>query len=654
MSRTDRRTAAAACLMSGLGCFLACALLGFPATGGVRFAWALLWAVSSVAGLRFLRLRDRRAKACFGAFGALFVLALALGYRLDAAGQTGVDGLLLSLGTALCLGPAAGWASFWLDGRMTALAARSVAPSAASAAAPASAPTAAAAPTAASAVAPASAPTAAAAAAPASAAPTAVPAPHPAHPAPQSLQPAQPAAPSAPAAPPSPRPRVLLPMAVLLLAWTPMLLAFYPGIHAYDTFSQIPEYLSGSFSTHHPLLHTLLTGWLYDLGGLMGSHALGMLFYSVAQMLLLAWALAYGLTYLARLGCPRWVRLALLMLFCLPQISLHALGCTKDIPFAALITVFSVRLHAAVRDPRLLRSRRWVAGTVAAGVFMALFRNNAPYALALLVPFAAALAGRGARLRMTALLAAVLVLGLGAGKGLQLATHAQSGLVNEMLSVPAQQLSRVYVLHGAEDPVGYEIVEFVPYADQYDVWSADRVKLHLKVSRPGELWGFLKFWGRELLHYPVEYIDAFLYQCKGYWFLDDTLFSSRTGAIYLWFYDNLGAEQHSVLPGLRSAMLSLFDQNTYRAYPIVSLLIQPALYTWLALFALACAARRRDRGVAAAALCLLMYLFTVCLGPLVGNRYSFCMMTGAPLLIGLLLAPRAHNLLETGKPVCRR
>ena len=56
----------------------------------------------------------------------------------------------------------------------------------------------------------------------------------------------------------------------------------------------------------------------------------------------------------------------------------------------------------------------------------------------------------------------------------------------------------------------------------------------------------------------------------------------------------------------------------------------------------------------AAALCLLMYLFTVCLGPLVGNRYSFCMMTGAPLLIGLLLAPRAHNLPETGKPVCRR
>ena len=380
-----------------------------------------------------------------------------------------------------------------------------------------------------------------------------------------------------------------------------------------------------------------------------------MLLYSVAQMLLVAWALAYGLCYLARLGCRRWVRLGLLALFCLgPQISLHVLGCTKDIPFAAFITVFAVRLHQVMRNPRLLRSRRWVAGTVAVGVFMVLFRNNAPYALALLVPFAAALAGRGARLRMTALLAAVLVLGLGAGKGLQLATGAKSGLVNEMLSVPAQQLARVYALHGTEDPVGYEVIEFVPYADQYDVWSADRVKLHLKVSRPGELWGFLKFWGRELFHYPIEYIDAFLYQCKGYWFMDDTLFTSRTGAIYLWFYDNLGVEQQSLLPGLRDAMLSLFDRNTYRAYPVLSMLIQPALYTWLSLLALACAIRRRDRGVAAAALCLLMYLFTVCLGPLVGNRYSFCMMTGAPLLIGLMCTPRAHNLPETGKPAFRR
>ena len=83
MFRTDRGTVVAACLMSALGCLMACALLGFPATGGVRFAWVLRWATASVAGMRFLRVQDRRAKACFGTFGALFVLALALGYRIN-------------------------------------------------------------------------------------------------------------------------------------------------------------------------------------------------------------------------------------------------------------------------------------------------------------------------------------------------------------------------------------------------------------------------------------------------------------------------------------------------------------------------------------------------------------------------------------------
>ena len=316
MFRTDRGTVVAACLMSALGCLMACALLGFPATGGVRFAWVLLWATASVAGMRFLRVQDRRAKACFGTFGALFVLALALGYRLDTAGQTGIEGLLLSLGTALCLGPAAGWVALWLDERMAAL----VPPQSAT---PEPAPQSATPATAPQNATPATAPQSATpATAPQSATPATAPQSTNPKPAPQSATPACAPQNPATAAPRVPRHPLLAPMVLMLVAWTPLLLAFYPGIHAYDTFSQLPDYLAGIFSTHHPLLHTLLTGWLYDLGGLLGSHALGMLLYSVAQMLLVAWALAYGLCYLARLGCRRWVRLGLLALFCLgPQIS---------------------------------------------------------------------------------------------------------------------------------------------------------------------------------------------------------------------------------------------------------------------------------------------------------------------------------------------
>lgn len=562
-----------ACVLSAIGCFLSCALLGFPETGGVRFTWVLLWIAGWFGARAFGRIPQRRDQVCFGILGACFTLAFALGYRLDLNGATGFDGLLLSLGVALCFAPATGQAAWILHHRLTAC-----------------------------------------------------------NPGPEIRE-----------------RRVLgFSMVWLLLAWLPMLLAFYPGIHAYDTFSQIPTYLQGSFTTHHPLLHTLVTGWLYDQGVLLGDAALGLLLYSVLQMVLLAYSLGRGLAYLGRLRCPRWARVGLLALFCLvPQYSLHALGCTKDIPFAAFITLYVLRLHRLFHEPELLRSPRFMAGTVVVGVFMLLFRNNAPYALVLLVPFAVALIGRGWRLRMAVLLAVTLVLSAGIQQGLKLATQAESGLINEMLCIPAQQLSRVISIHELEDPVSYEILDYVPHAQQYNESRADPVKLHLKVQKPEDLWGFIKLWGREFFHYPIEYIDAFLLQCKGYWFLDDTLFTQNVGAIYLWFYDNLGVQQNSLLPGLRQAMLDLFEENHYRSVPLFSLLIQPALYTWICLFVLICAICRRDRALALSILCVLTYLFTLCLGPMVANRYSFCVTTSAPLLLAMLCVrqpPKSKNL----------
>lgn len=56
----------------------------------------------------------RRGRACFWPLGFLFVLATALGIRLDACGQTGWTGLLLCLGAALVLGPLLGEGFLWL------------------------------------------------------------------------------------------------------------------------------------------------------------------------------------------------------------------------------------------------------------------------------------------------------------------------------------------------------------------------------------------------------------------------------------------------------------------------------------------------------------------------------------------------------------
>ena len=44
---------------------------------------------------------------------------------------------------------------------------------------------------------------------------------------------------------------------VIFIGFLPCFLAFYPGIYGYDINSQMTEFLSGNYSTFHPLLHTL-------------------------------------------------------------------------------------------------------------------------------------------------------------------------------------------------------------------------------------------------------------------------------------------------------------------------------------------------------------------------------------------------------------
>ncbi len=447
-----------------------------------------------------------------------------------------------------------------------------------------------------------------------------------------------------------PRKVFWLSLGLLLLGWLPVLLAYWPGIYAYDLDGQLYQVLNHAYTTHHPLLHTLLVGGLYTLGGLLGSHNLGALMYVILQAFSLALSMAYALSYLARIRCPRVFRLAVLGLFCLaPHHALLAIGCTKDVLFAACTLVYAVFLHRSYREPHLLRRRGFAACMVLLALGMCLTRNNALYALVLMLPAAILLLRPGMRLRFAALLCAALAASVGINAGLKAATDAVNGSIVEMLSVPAQQLSRVHAKYGYDHPVSYEIDECVPNAYRYRAQQADLVKLHLSVKTPEKRLKLFKLWVREFFHYPVEYVDAFLYNAKGLWYINDTSFASvygegldrRTGAIITEMYEDLDVSHHSLFPALEALYERLFSANEYQRVPVLSLLLCPALYTWLLAFALCVSLHRRDRAAGAAGCMLGAYLLTLFLGPCVLVRYVYFLMAALPVLFGMLFAPAA-------------
>ena len=51
---------------------------------------------------------------------------------------------------------------------------------------------------------------------------------------------------------------------VMFGSWVPVWLSIFPGAFAYDAYDQWKMVEAGSYTAHHPLLHTLLLGGLVE------------------------------------------------------------------------------------------------------------------------------------------------------------------------------------------------------------------------------------------------------------------------------------------------------------------------------------------------------------------------------------------------------
>jgi hypothetical protein len=196
--------------------------------------------------------------------------------------------------------------------------------------------------------------------------------------------------------------------------------------------------------------------------------------------------------------------------------------------------------------------------------------------------------------------------------------------------------------------VGYEVREVLPYVDDYTPERADAVKRASVVDTPDRLWRFAKLWAREAFHYPIEYIDAFLYNTKAYWAMDDVSFATTydtppddlRGCLILWHNTATKIEMQNLWPQVKGVCEELFSRNGYQRFPVLWTLIHPALYTWLLCFVMAAAAYRRNKAVLMACTVMASYLLTLFLGPCALIRYSYYLMLALPVMFGALFIPR--------------
>ena len=174
---------------------------------------------------------------------------------------------------------------------------------------------------------------------------------------------------------------------LILLAWLPAYLAYYPAICAYDMPIQTGQILEGHYIDHHPIAHTFLLKCFMGLGTGIGSTTAGVGLLCFLQLVFLGGAFAYGITLLQRIGVNRWIRLAM-QLFCMfyPFHWYMGVSITKDTVFTGFFVFQILSLYELLAERRagercLKKELLFAISTVG----MMLFRNNGKYAMLVLL-----------------------------------------------------------------------------------------------------------------------------------------------------------------------------------------------------------------------------------------------------------------------------
>lgn len=380
---------------------------------------------------------------------------------------------------------------------------------------------------------------------------------------------------------PVPAPAFLLGTLALIAAWTPYLLAYWPGFVFGDTMRSLQQLASGEWSNHFPVLYTAIIGAGLDAAHALGlDRAWGLALVNMVQMAFMAACLSYlscwAAAHVTRPRPRAAAFLAVLAGFALPPyIATYSVAMWKDPVFScalAMLALVEADLAigcgsggaSATGSRRGRGQRRWplLIWQAVLSLLVIFFRNNGVYIVAALLAAHLVLAacrdggdgrdgGRGSgrgcpgsvtgaaghatvpqRLpgrRLSArrvvpclVLCAVLAVSVAIqGPGYQ-ALGIEPSEKAESLGVPLNQMARVAALGGsmsASDRAFLDgMLPIARYRVAYRPCCTDELKWDPYFdSSQLDDPAFFEHWWSLLLRNPLTYLEAWELQTFGFW-----------------------------------------------------------------------------------------------------------------------------------------
>ena len=295
-------------------------------------------------------------------------------------------------------------------------------------------------------------------------------------------------------------------------------------------------------------------------------------------------------------------------------------------------------------------SKGRIAGFIGTMVLMCLFRKNGIYIIVCML-FLILLLLKKYRRQCLCLFGSVILLFFVADRGLQWALHATAGSMEEALSVPMQQVARVYNEH-AESAFEEEelalIYSSISEAElrSYNPFLSDHIKNYFDYNVVADhQTEYLSLWLQKGLQYPGEYAEAFLDNTYQAWYPGTSIYDGPGEEQTYYFDMNMcaGGERDTKAPGLLKFYENIATGYYYQKLPVIRLFFSVGFMFWAALLVLAFAIDQRNLPLFMAMSMVMLCCATVLLGPISLVRYYLVLFYGFPVSMGFLFDRRKEG-----------
>lgn len=315
----------------------------------------------------------------------------------------------------------------------------------------------------------------------------------------------------------------LIVFVLLICAWLPYILSYFPGGVYPDTATCIGQARSGNYNNQQPILYSLL----FKLCIVIAGEINAVLLFSILQIIFMAACFSYIIYRLRLHDVNKIVQIIVLIYFALFNlIPLYVVSLWKDSLFSVVLLMYIFKLSESVLLSDKAPGRLEVIQLIIWMVLTIFLRNNGIYVMILttliLIISYVKVAFKDYRLFFISTLISLVCCYIIQGPVFN--KFNLNGPFVENLGVLQQQVAYVQVIGGDMTPEQEEflnkvmpletmkafyrpfVVDTIKWCDQYNNEFLEENK--------GE---FLKIWAGMLKTNPKLYTDAYLYITLGYW-----------------------------------------------------------------------------------------------------------------------------------------